>query len=151
MHMTFKFDREPTLQCINRYFAIGLTSPVCAYPIKASPTRAVIAQVSGATSTCKLQITYHRSLRKEVKMSGKLQSSFPQHSKGELCGWSSLISILSPKVDRRQLVDRRMLPLLGFLYAVALIDRTNLGIARVAGMAQDLVRTSFSLLISEII
>ncbi|KIM38659.1 hypothetical protein M413DRAFT_75785 [Hebeloma cylindrosporum] len=35
-------------------------------------------------------------------------------------------------------VDFRMLPLLGFLYAVALIDRTNLGIARVAGMEQDL-------------
>lgn len=32
-----------------------------------------------------------------------------------------------------------MLPLLGFLYAVALIDRTNLGIARTAGMAVDLV------------
>ncbi|KAH9487295.1 putative transporter C11D3.18C [Psilocybe cubensis] len=35
-------------------------------------------------------------------------------------------------------VDWRMLPLLGFLYAVALIDRTNLGIARSAGMAVDL-------------
>jgi hypothetical protein len=33
-----------------------------------------------------------------------------------------------------------MLPLLGLLYAVALIDRTNLGIARIAGMEKDLVR-----------
>jgi len=33
-----------------------------------------------------------------------------------------------------------MLPLLGFLYAVALIDRGNMGIARTAGMAADLVR-----------
>ncbi|TFK44848.1 major facilitator superfamily domain-containing protein [Crucibulum laeve] len=35
-------------------------------------------------------------------------------------------------------IDWRMLPLLGFLYAVALIDRTNLGIARTAGMEADL-------------
>ncbi|GLB37556.1 putative high-affinity nicotinic acid transporter [Lyophyllum shimeji] len=35
-------------------------------------------------------------------------------------------------------VDRHMLPLLGLLYAVALIDRTNLGIARIAGMEKDL-------------
>ncbi|KAG6918548.1 hypothetical protein DXG01_013638 [Tephrocybe rancida] len=35
-------------------------------------------------------------------------------------------------------VDFRMLPLLGLLYAVALIDRTNLGIARIAGMEKDL-------------
>ncbi|CAA7267719.1 unnamed protein product [Cyclocybe aegerita] len=34
--------------------------------------------------------------------------------------------------------DLRILPLLGFLYAVALIDRTNLGIARIAGMEVDL-------------
>jgi len=38
-------------------------------------------------------------------------------------------------------VDRRILPLLGILYAVALIDRTNLGIAYVAGMAVDLKLT----------
>lgn len=37
-------------------------------------------------------------------------------------------------------IDLRMLPLLGLLYAVALIDRTNLGIARAAGMEKDLVR-----------
>ncbi|TFK29439.1 MFS general substrate transporter [Coprinopsis marcescibilis] len=37
-----------------------------------------------------------------------------------------------------RMVDWRMLPLLGLLYAVALIDRTNLGIARTAGMQQDL-------------
>ncbi|KAG5648558.1 hypothetical protein DXG03_003169 [Asterophora parasitica] len=43
-------------------------------------------------------------------------------------------------------IDVRMLPLLGLLYAVALIDRTNLGIARVANMEKDLVRyeSSFS-------
>ncbi|EAU83959.1 hypothetical protein CC1G_09841 [Coprinopsis cinerea okayama7 len=37
-----------------------------------------------------------------------------------------------------RMVDWRMLPLLGLLYAVALIDRTNLGIARTAGMQEDL-------------
>ncbi|KAF4622911.1 hypothetical protein D9613_001495 [Agrocybe pediades] len=37
-----------------------------------------------------------------------------------------------------RMVDWRMLPLLGFVYAVALIDRTNLGIARTAGMDEDL-------------
>ncbi|KXN87484.1 hypothetical protein AN958_08789, partial [Leucoagaricus sp. SymC.cos] len=35
-------------------------------------------------------------------------------------------------------IDFRMLPLLGLLYAIALIDRTNLGIARIAGMDHDL-------------
>lgn len=45
-----------------------------------------------------------------------------------------------PKYVSRTLrhVDWRMLPLLGLLYAVALIDRTNLGLARIAGMEQDL-------------
>ncbi|KAF8161231.1 major facilitator superfamily domain-containing protein [Crassisporium funariophilum] len=37
-----------------------------------------------------------------------------------------------------RLIDWRMLPLLGLLYAIALIDRTNLGIARTAGMEVDL-------------
>lgn len=37
-----------------------------------------------------------------------------------------------------------MLPLLGLLYAVALIDRTNLGIARTAGMEADLVSALLS-------
>jgi len=36
-------------------------------------------------------------------------------------------------------IDFRMLPLLGLLYAIALIDRTNLSIARTAGMDRDLV------------
>ncbi|KAJ2912564.1 hypothetical protein MD484_g7862, partial [Candolleomyces efflorescens] len=45
-----------------------------------------------------------------------------------------------PEYVRRTLrqIDWRMLPLLGFLYAIALIDRTNLGIARIAGMERDL-------------
>ncbi|KAF9012461.1 major facilitator superfamily domain-containing protein [Cyathus striatus] len=45
-----------------------------------------------------------------------------------------------PKYVQRTLlkIDLRMLPLLGLLYAVALVDRTNLGIARIAGMNSDL-------------
>ncbi|KAG6857181.1 hypothetical protein H0H87_008246 [Tephrocybe sp. NHM501043] len=36
-------------------------------------------------------------------------------------------------------VDLRLLPLLGLLYALALIDRSNLGVARIAGMDHDLL------------
>ncbi|KAJ8076727.1 hypothetical protein PM082_001150 [Marasmius tenuissimus] len=35
-------------------------------------------------------------------------------------------------------VDLHVLPLLGLLYSLALIDRTNLGVARIAGMGEDL-------------
>ncbi|KAF5393375.1 hypothetical protein D9757_000508 [Collybiopsis confluens] len=45
-------------------------------------------------------------------------------------------------------IDLRMLPLLGLLYSVALIDRTNLGVARIAGMGEDLelsIGTRYSL------
>lgn len=42
------------------------------------------------------------------------------------------------RVTRRK-VDIWLLPLLGMLYALALIDRTNLGVARITGMDADLV------------
>jgi len=45
---------------------------------------------------------------------------------------------LVPFVDRRK-VDWRLLPLLGTLSALSLIDRSNLGLARAAGMEKDLV------------
>ncbi|KAF6760841.1 major facilitator superfamily domain-containing protein [Ephemerocybe angulata] len=35
-------------------------------------------------------------------------------------------------------IDWRMLPLLGFVYSISLIDRTNLGVARISGMGKDL-------------
>jgi len=50
---------------------------------------------------------------------------------------SQLIMYLGSMHSRR--IDFRMLPLLGLLYAIALIDRTNLSIARTAGMDHDLV------------
>jgi len=40
------------------------------------------------------------------------------------------------KVIRR--VDVRLLPILGLMYSISLVDRTNLGLALVAGMQQDL-------------
>src|SRR5271155_1790310 len=41
------------------------------------------------------------------------------------------------KIIRR--VDRRLVVLLGFMYCVSLMDRTNTGLAAIAGMAVDLV------------
>lgn len=40
------------------------------------------------------------------------------------------------KLIRR--VDRRLLPMLGVLYSIALIDRVNISAARISGMADDL-------------
>jgi hypothetical protein len=39
-------------------------------------------------------------------------------------------------------VDWRLLPLLGCIYALALVDRGNRGVARVVGAGQALVRSS---------
>jgi hypothetical protein len=49
---------------------------------------------------------------------------------GHLCPWPS--TLCDP-------LDTGCPPLLGFLYAIALINRTNMGIARIAGMERDLV------------
>jgi hypothetical protein len=35
-------------------------------------------------------------------------------------------------------IDLRLLPILGLMYSISLIDRTNLGLALVAGMQKDL-------------
>ena len=43
---------------------------------------------------------------------------------------------------RSRRIDWRMLPLLGMLYSVALVDRINLAAARSAGMEYDLVCSS---------
>jgi hypothetical protein len=40
----------------------------------------------------------------------------------------------------RRRVDLRVLPLLACLYAVSLVDRTNLSTARLVGLQKDLVR-----------
>ncbi|KAH8809657.1 high-affinity nicotinic acid transporter [Flagelloscypha sp. PMI_526] len=50
------------------------------------------------------------------------------------------VDIVDPKMITRikRRIDFRTLPIMSLLYAVALIDRTNMGIARVAGMGSDL-------------
>lgn len=35
-------------------------------------------------------------------------------------------------------IDIRLLPILGVMYSISLIDRTNLGLAMVAGLQEDL-------------
>jgi hypothetical protein len=47
--------------------------------------------------------------------------------------------------DGSRLVDWRILPLLGLVFSVSLIDRNNLGFARVAGMGADLVSSFIDL------
>ncbi|KAF5313401.1 hypothetical protein D9611_008574 [Ephemerocybe angulata] len=37
-----------------------------------------------------------------------------------------------------RMIDLRLIPIMGLLYAIALVDRTNMGIARTAGMEKDL-------------
>lgn len=47
------------------------------------------------------------------------------------------MSLLLTLRSRRR-IDFRLLPILGLMYSISLIDRTNLGLALVAGMLQDL-------------
>ncbi|KAK7415768.1 hypothetical protein QQX98_005681 [Neonectria punicea] len=49
----------------------------------------------------------------------------------------STLSIADQKKTIRR-VDLRLLPILGIMYSISLIDRTNLGLALVAGMQEDL-------------
>lgn len=48
-----------------------------------------------------------------------------------------MILIVTPSLHRRR-IDMRLLPILGVMYSMSLIDRTNLGLALVAGMQEDL-------------
>ncbi|KAM0754529.1 MFS general substrate transporter [Meredithblackwellia eburnea MCA 4105] len=50
---------------------------------------------------------------------------------------------IDPALERRTMrkVDWRLIPILSLLYTVSLIDRTNISVARVAGMAKDLKLT----------
>lgn len=45
-----------------------------------------------------------------------------------------------PRMERRVLrkIDFRLLPILGALYTIALIDRTNISVARISGLDDDL-------------
>lgn len=50
---------------------------------------------------------------------------------------------ISPAEGRKIVhkVDRRLIPALGLMFAVSLMDRTNLGNANIAGMGKDLELT----------
>lgn len=54
------------------------------------------------------------------------------------------IAAFSPEQQKKivRKVDLRIIPTLGFMYCVSLMDRTNLGVAMVAGMGVDLKLTS---------
>lgn len=47
----------------------------------------------------------------------------------------------SPEEEKRirQRIDRRLVPVLGIMYCVSLMDRTNLGAANIAGMGTELL------------
>jgi sugar phosphate permease len=53
------------------------------------------------------------------------------------------IDSFTPEEQKRIIrkVDLRLIPTLGFMYCVSLMDRTNLGVAMVAGMGVDLKLT----------
>lgn len=48
---------------------------------------------------------------------------------------------VSPEEEKRIMwrIDRRLVTVLGFMYCVSLMDRTNLGAANIAGMSTELV------------
>jgi hypothetical protein len=58
-------------------------------------------------------------------------------------GNQAIIDSYTPEEQKRILrkVDLRLIPVLGFMYCVSLMDRTNLGVAMVAGMGVDLKLT----------
>lgn len=47
----------------------------------------------------------------------------------------------SPEEEKRirRRIDRRLVPVLGIMYCVSLMDRTNLGAANIAGMGTELL------------
>ena len=57
--------------------------------------------------------------------------------------YDARINRFTPAEQRKIIrhIDRRLVLTLGFLYCVSLMDRTNLGIAVVAGMGVDLILT----------
>lgn len=59
--------------------------------------------------------------------------------------------VLKKRVLRK--IDLRLLPILGALYCIALIDRTNISVARISGLDEDVGldvgnRASVALLVS---
>ncbi|KAL4887416.1 major facilitator superfamily domain-containing protein [Aspergillus karnatakaensis] len=63
-------------------------------------------------------------------------SNHVEDPKGEMTSAHNLNPSEQKKVIRR--IDLRLLPILGVMYSISLVDRTNLGLALVAGMQEDL-------------
>ncbi|KAH9881011.1 hypothetical protein J1614_001504 [Plenodomus biglobosus] len=63
--------------------------------------------------------------------------------KTDSSGNAAAINQFTPEEQKRivRKVDLRLIPTLGFMYCVSLMDRTNLGVAMVAGMGVDLKLT----------
>ena len=55
-------------------------------------------------------------------------------------GYTDVLVDLPPEEGRRALrkVDYRLIPILGFLYLIAFVDRSNIGNAKIAGLEDDL-------------
>jgi hypothetical protein len=49
-----------------------------------------------------------------------------------------IVYVECPNNESSRRIDLRLLPILGVMYSISLIDRTNLGLALVAGMQEDL-------------
>ncbi|KAJ3963096.1 hypothetical protein N0V92_000075 [Colletotrichum tropicale] len=64
-------------------------------------------------------------------------SAHVENIKGQDVGAISGLSLEEQKKIIRR-IDLRLLPILGIMYSISLIDRTNLGLALVAGMQEDL-------------
>lgn len=67
-------------------------------------------------------------------------TNFGNRFEGAPEGWDPVSSTWDCKAEKDIIhrVDRRLLPILGLMYAVSLIDRTNMSNARIAGMQEEL-------------
>ncbi|EXL90003.1 major facilitator superfamily domain-containing protein [Fusarium oxysporum II5] len=70
-------------------------------------------------------------------LEGKRADEFFDHVHAENGSMYEALSATEQKKVTRQ-VDLRLLPILGLMYSISLIDRTNLGLALVAGMQEEL-------------
>ncbi|KAF2227509.1 major facilitator superfamily domain-containing protein [Elsinoe ampelina] len=76
----------------------------------------------------------------------KIQDERVEYIKGESdseTDYDARINAFSPEQQKKIIrrIDIRLVSTLGFMYCVSLMDRTNLGIAAVAGMSYDLALT----------
>ncbi|KIY63981.1 MFS general substrate transporter [Cylindrobasidium torrendii FP15055 ss-10] len=77
-----------------------------------------------------------QSIKDSIGVRARTESTTVGHDSRSNSDWSVSFRASEGALIRR--VDWRMLPLLGFLYSVTIIDRSNMGIARTAGMGDEL-------------